>query len=879
VKYTRLYGVNHKRTEGQFQTTWTELQQAISGDNGFLLGVSDNKLLLDGMPLEAGQAERTFAQLLSAAGLASIHFSTKVTLEDFTRLVRAFAMGGSKAQDFAKQIKESLGDNKNSSIRINEVKFVAADPATGEISIAAQLAAQSLGPEFKQWLNDPQKMLQLIAAAQGAASGGSGPAGGAPIGSVPTVPIPGGGTGGGTGNAAGAAPAWQGGVVPLQEEEVIQTIRLLTQFGQAAQDPNVSPENLQVEIGKAPASAKVNLAGLLESLAAKATHEEGSDTPLLMKAAEHMAIKFALERYQKGEIKVNAVHQMMEHMSRQMDTLRHVLKVQEDKMSKAGILVESHADILDRMFWAEVPEAGKKSVLLSGEAACVPPRNIRQFVELLIERDDHDLAAKILANYCDCIHAKDVEPRRKTAVGLAQIADLYATVSGESLSSAIANVGDTLRKETDSEMQSLLGAAYTRFGQEAAARKSYKALAEFCSTLERIGEDRPLLVQDLRSRVGIENRLPEIIEEAINADQVSEDLISVLQVLPRNSVEHLAERFFRCQQRVECDRIVELVSELGQPAIADLREMLRAGQPRQASTVVGLLSRLNVATLLELLPSRMSEFNRFYQDILVRQIAYGAAPDRGRTLLELLELLDSLILPEAIDEIGMSLDRSASASLIALATSGEARSRPPFVQLKAIESLGRLRESEALPVLRNIVEDKKIWGYSQHRELRIASAQALTKIDPRYGAQAIADSGLEAAELNVAPLDPAPACPWVRQRRYDRIVLPRTLSATLSSSWGKANIVMREMSLGGGMGTRSDNLRVGSEAHVEISVGVKKIRGEVLLRRARVNEIGFEFVSMDLDSRYRLRRVLIESLDKAPANRFDQWDGQRKTKP
>ena len=45
-----------------------------------------------------------------------------------------------------------------------------------------------------------------------------------------------------------------------------------------------------------------------------------------MKAAEHMAIRFALERYQKGEVKVNAVHQMMEHMSRQMDSLRQILK-------------------------------------------------------------------------------------------------------------------------------------------------------------------------------------------------------------------------------------------------------------------------------------------------------------------------------------------------------------------------------------------------------------------------------------------------------------------------------------------------------------------------------------------------------------------------
>ena len=876
IKYTRLYGVTHKRTEGQFETAWSELQQALpkSGDTGFLLGVADNKLLLDGIPLEAGQAERSFAQLLNTAGLSSILFSNKVTLEDFTRLVRAFAMGASKAQDFAKQLKETLGDNKDSSIRINEVKFVAADPVTGEYSMAAQLAVQALGPEAKQWLNDPQKLLQLIAAAQGASAGAGAP-GSPPLGSVPTIPIPGFTGAGGSGSGG----AWTGGVVPLQEEEVIQTIRLLTHFGQAMQDPNGSQENLRVELGKAPDGAKLNLAQLLEGLAAQASQNvanESNDTPLLMKAAESMAIKFALDRYQRGEVKVNAVHDMMDHMSRQMDTLRQILRVQEDKMSKAGILIESHADILDRMFWAEIPEAGKKSVLLSDEAACVPPRNIRQFVEILFERDDNKVAANILSNYCSGIDAKDAEPRRRTASGLAQLADLYATAPDEVMPNALALIGEKLGKETDPEIQSLLSAAFARFGQEACARKKYKAVAELCHSFERVAQQRPALVQDLRSRVGIENRLPEMIEEAINADQAPEDLINVLQQLPRSSIEHLADRFFRAQKRVECDRIVELVDELGQPGIDDLRDILRTGQPRQAASTVGLLSRLAATTLLELLPTRMTEFNRFYQDVIVRQIAFGAAPDRGRTLLELLELLDSHILPEAIDEIGMSQDKSASSSLIALAAAGEAQNRPPFVQLKAIESLGRLRESEAVPVLRAIVDDKKFFGYSQHRELRIAAIQALSKIDPRHGTQALAESGLESGELAIAPLDSGPGCPWVRQRRYERIVLPRALSATLSSSWGKSNIVMREMSLGGGMGTRNDNLRVGSEAHVEISLGVKRIRGEVLLRRARVNEIGFEFVSMDLDSRYRLRRVLVEALQKVPENRSTDWDGGRK---
>jgi len=206
---------DHKRTEGQFEIAWNELQQGLptAGDSGFLLGVSDSKLLLDGIPLETGQSERSFAQLLNAAGLASLHFSKDVSIEDFTRLVRAFTLAGSKAQDVAKQIKDALGGGKHSStIKINEVKFIAADPLTGDVSIAAQIAAQTLGPEFKQWLNDPQKLLQLIAAAEGANSAGGVQGTVVPFGSVPNLPA---GTAGQGVTAGGRHPSlewWCGSV-------------------------------------------------------------------------------------------------------------------------------------------------------------------------------------------------------------------------------------------------------------------------------------------------------------------------------------------------------------------------------------------------------------------------------------------------------------------------------------------------------------------------------------------------------------------------------------------------------------------------------------------------------------------------------------------
>jgi hypothetical protein len=856
--------MEHRRTEAQFSTAWKELQNGLprGAEGAFLLGVSGNVLLLDGVPLETGQAERSFATLLNTAGLASIHFTNQVTPEDFERLVRAFSSSGAKAQDIAKQIKEIFGDDKKAAIRINEVKFVAADPATGEISMAAQLAAQALGPEFKHWLNDPNKLLQLIAAAEGANNGGSGGMGAAA-----------GSESGAQGSSEPSAPT---AVAPLEEQEVIQAIRLLTKFGEAGSSPESKSEALQAEISQVGANTRVNLQQLLAGLTSKLP-EQQSDTPLLMKAAEHIAIKFALERYKKGDVKVNTVHEMLEEMSERMESLRKILRVQEEKMNKAGILVESHTDILDRMFWAEVPEEEKKRVLLSDEAHCVPPRNLRQFVELLLDREDEENAIAVLRSYCNCLGVKEFEPRRKVATGLTQLADLYADLGPELLSAAISRLGESLANERDPEMQALLSASFVRLSMEAGNQQEYAALNQVCESMEQLGKTRTSLANEMRPRIGVENRLLEFIEEALNLPEFPPALISLLRRNTKVSAEHLAERFFRCMRREECDRMVELARELGKAGMDHLAEILREAQPRQAASVIGIMSRLDVAGLLELLPTRLRDWNRFYHDVAVRQIAYGAAHDRGRTLLELVEYLDPLVLPQALDEIGMSGDRSVVPPLIVMAEAGEASGRPPLLQLKAIESLGRLRDPDAVPVLRNLLEAKKVWKWVHHRELRIAAAQALTRIEPSYAPQVMAESGLEPGDLAVAPLDSAPASPWVRQRRYERIVLRKTVSATLTSSWGKSTLAVRELSLGGGMGTKDDNLRLGSEADIDISAGVRHIKAQVLLRRTRVNEIGFEIVNIDMESRYRLRRILAETVEQNAAMKGRNWSGERKS--
>ena len=99
LKYCRLYGLEHLRSAGQFEITWNELEGAVrsAGQSGLLLGASGSQLLLDGVPLESTQAERSFADLLNTAGVASIAFLPSVEREDLTNLVKAFLETGPTA--------------------------------------------------------------------------------------------------------------------------------------------------------------------------------------------------------------------------------------------------------------------------------------------------------------------------------------------------------------------------------------------------------------------------------------------------------------------------------------------------------------------------------------------------------------------------------------------------------------------------------------------------------------------------------------------------------------------------------------------------------------------------------------------------------------
>jgi hypothetical protein len=896
LKYSKLYGLEHLRSAGQFEVSWNELEEAVqaAGQGGLLLGASGSQLLLDGVPLESTQAERSFADLLNAAGVASICFLPSVERDEFANLVKAFMeTSGPKAGPLTERLEHYFGNRETAGIRVNEIRFVAEDAGFSEARVAATLTARTLGADadmVQDWFRSPEKMIQLITAAQGAhggpggpgtGGGGSGTDRGDGSGSGGSAYSGGLGFGSGTGSGAGTGAATGSGFATgvsggdpndlpqLGEADMQSLLRLLAQFGEATHGGAKGgpwPDQMawQMKLAALPQNAQVTLRQALATVAAK-TPSAKVDEAVLLKLAEDLAIRFALDRFQRGEVRVNAVRQMLDKMGHELGTLRKLLKAREDKMAGAGMSVESHADVLDRQFWASVPESGKRAVLTSTEAWCIPPRNVQQYVEELMGRGEADAAGDVLLKYASCVRNKDAEARKKAAIGLGQLAELYSKGASQRLQDALAQIGQQLAAEKDAELQTLLSAAFVRLSQEAASRRYYRAMQQALDSLADLEEQRPAWAQSLRPRLGVENRISEFVEEALTAEAMPEGLVGVLMRLPQGAGEHLAVRLARTGRRSERENVVQLAKAVGSACARYLKEVLKSEPPAKAATVVGLLSRLDAPAVDDLLPQRLRHGGRAFHDAVVRQLSTAGAPERGQLLANSIEALDVMVLPLALDEIGMCGDPATAPKLLRLAEGDILPQGSEYLRVKAIEALGRMRATAAAGHLRQFVESRKAFGWTYPEEIRTAAAQALMKLDPEWMQAFLPHSGLDEKVMALAPLDPIPDRDVVRHRRYRRIRLPRNVPAVITSARGKYSSAISVLSLEGGLLSGDVQLAVGTEATLKIPAGLRSINMQAVVRFVRSHQAGFEMVGMGLEDRAKLRRLLVSLGSPEPA--------------
>src|SRR5882724_10965271 len=933
LKFARLYEFGHVRTAAQFETTWKELRSALdeSGESGLLLGASGAQILLDGVPLGAAAAERSFAQLLSTSGIASIHFGQNLSQGHFARFVRAFPTGNSKSAALAEQLKAALAGE--TTIKVNEIRYIAEDSSIAGAKIAANLTAKVLGAQgdkFKDFLEDPNRLLQMILAAEGSRGGSGGSGGGSGLGFGGGNGVPGGGSGTGTGSgggggglpggnlwdpssgsSSGSAPAassgsgqhssgagvaenrgnafpaltsavaalgqqaapgkWltasamlhsaaepSGPQFAVAEEEVRSMLTLFAQLGRSRKEGGGSggmdAHTFQSRLSAMPVRSQVTLQQALAGLAAQAPNEK-PDRPMLLKLAEHVAIRFALDSYEKGELRVNAVKQLLDRMNTEIEGLRKILTSQEEQMANAGLQVQSYTELLDQEFWEQVPDENKKEVMVSDEAWCVPPRKVRTFLEEMLRRGELKTVNEILMKYASCIGLESDDARRTTAIGLGELAELYGSGDGSALIESIRRVGNQLAAERDPELQMLVSAAFVRLSQEAASKRCYPAMQQALASLDSVEAQRPGSSQSLRPRIGAEERIPEFVEESLRSGEIADGLLDILALMPKATMQYVTHRFGHSGFREDCELLADVVRGLGEHAADHLTEILQIASANEAVEVLGLLGQLDPDAVTRVLPVRLAQWPRSVHDRCVRQLSPVPPQSRALLLLAILDSLDVLIRPLALDEMSMTGSPDSIPKLLDLASSDGISG---YIRLKAIEALGRLRASAANPVLQTILEARQVWRWQYPSELRVAAGQALLRIDPVVAMGRITAAGFEKRDLVLEPIDPETNSSVIRQRRYARLKLSRNLTLVTTNLRENFRLTVPELNLGGGIGAGERHLAPGTLIGLKLTQGVRTIKAQAIVRGARPQAMAFEFVDMDLEDRARLRKILLE---------------------
>jgi hypothetical protein len=183
----------------------------------------------------------------------------------------------------------------------------------------------------------------------------------------------------------------------------------------------------------------------------------------------------------------------------------------------------------------------------------------------------------------------------------------------------------------------------------------------------------------------------------------------------------------------------------------------------------------------------------------------------------------------------------------------------PYLQVKAIEALGRIPAPESINTLRRVIEAKRMFGWQHPQELRIAALQALIRLDPALARDFVGKSGIDRDDLALAPLDIVPNSKFVRQRRHTRVRLQRPVTAFSTNLKETCRLEIKTASLSGGLATISRHLAPGTHVQLKLNLGLRNVHATALMRDYRAQDMSFEIVDMNLEERGKYRRLLADN--------------------
>ncbi|MBS3757699.1 MAG: HEAT repeat domain-containing protein [Desulfobacterales bacterium] len=205
-----------------------------------------------------------------------------------------------------------------------------------------------------------------------------------------------------------------------------------------------------------------------------------------------------------------------------------------------------------------------------------------------------------------------------------------------------------------------------------------------------------------------------------------------LVILGTTTVERLLDRLRDSHNRSERNRIVQVVTQIGDPALSPVVERLNQEGPwYYLRNLLLLLGRIGNSGHIEIL-ERFLKFDDFrVQREAVLAIQNIGGEKAGQKLLNRLDQVSDELKPVVITVLGLMKYRKSLPYLIMSLENrslGDTKESKAEINIKICEALAQMKDANAVPVLEKIVRTKGFLGIKSHEpRLRTAATKALAE--------------------------------------------------------------------------------------------------------------------------------------------------------
>ena len=643
-------------------------------------------------------------------------------------------------------------------------------------------------------------------------------------------------------------------------DDLVASLRLLARLTPPLESARgLSPEEAARAIhGAMEAASRDSVRMLLSSVSQYVPREAEQPLPYLLRLSEKIIFEFLGAEFSSGSLTPPSVRPALHRFGDVIvEAGGYSGPHSSQHLSSLAVTwaTDTHREQLIDRFWLELPPREKSAVLRGPDVWCVPVAALRQALGQLADAGadaPRREARNIVLNYARRLEIPDAAARRSVAAGLNELASIIESLWPNQLPEDLSRVAmKFLDTESAPETAALLAAFVESLGRIAVNRADFSGFEAILTGLERAPRDKEHdHMAALSSRLVAQDRWLLLVDAALANRALDPVLPRLLQRDPERLLDRLTLLLTEPRGAEMVPAMARLLRTIGVPVLNLLETRLYEARRQRVTAAIKLLAAADPERLLRGLARAMASWEWSLQDLAVSELARPSNSTSAHSAAFIFSaiLADAhpMVVPMMIDQIGLAQETTAVPQLMEIAAGGHDILRDQFVRIKAIEALGRLRATEAVELLRTLVESREGLTYAEPSGLRAAAEDALALMENRPSSARVRAAYESAAQTNASYLVP---------RRYVRVPLESPLRAQIEgASAGLARV--KTISLGGAYLESPRKLSVGDSIKLEVRAGLRKINFTAVVRNIGPDGSGVEFVHMRDEDREKLRKLV-----------------------